>query len=116
MFVPWLMDQLETRIQASFDALSGRFIPTSDDGDFLYDVVKLACEAFNIFLIVHPYINGNGHMARFIIWCFLAQFGVFPVKWSIEPSPAIDPYVVRVRQYRAGDKEPLIIYILNCIE
>jgi fido (protein-threonine AMPylation protein) len=82
----------------------------------LLHVVGLACQVFDLFLQVHPYANGNGHAARFITWAILGRYGFWPVRWTIEPRPADPPYTPLLRQHRAGDRQPLVEFVLNCIK
>ena len=37
--------------------------------------VVFACRVFELFLQIHPYANGNGHMSRFMIWSILGRYG-----------------------------------------
>ena len=75
--------------------------------DKLLYVVAFACRVFDRFLVIHPYANGNGHAARFIVWAILGRFGYWPVRWPIEPRPPDPPYTKLLRQHRDGDCEPL---------
>lgn len=36
--------------------------------------VRLACHLFESFLRIHPYVNGNGHIARLIVWAVLGRY------------------------------------------
>lgn len=78
-------------------------------------VVVFACRVFEFFLRIHPYINGNGHVARFIIWAILGRYGYWPTRWPIDPRPPDPPYTELVRQYRDGNREPLEAYILSSL-
>lgn len=64
------------------------------------------------FLTIHPYANGNGHMARLLVWVLLGRFGYWPVDWPLDSSP---PYHVALTQYRNGTKTPLEQFLLKCI-
>jgi len=64
------------------------------------------------FLRIHPYANGNGHMARFIIFTLLAQHDIWPKKWPFEESP---PYYDLISDYRDGNSQPLEDFILKSI-
>ena len=82
----------------------------------LLRVVELACYIFDFFLQIHPYANGNGHAARFVVWCVLGHYGFWPVRWTVEPRPPDPPYTALLLQHRAGDRRPLVEHVLNCIK
>ena len=79
----------------------------------LYSVI-FACRVFELVLRIHPYANGNGHMARLLIWMILGQYGYWPKRWPIEPRPPA-PYTDLIIRYRNGDVEPLEKYVISCI-
>jgi len=83
--------------------------------DKLINTVAFACRVFEEFLRVHPYANGNGHAARFMIWAILVRYGYFPEQFPIEPRPFFPGYADAIIKYRDGDPEPLESYILGCI-
>lgn len=84
--------------------------------DRLLFVVALACRVFVQFLRVHPYANGNGHAARFVIWALLGRYGYWPRRWPIEPRPPDPPYTSLIEEYRKGNTEPLERFVLTCID
>ena len=86
----------------------------SDEDKALYTVM-FACRVFEIFLRVHPYANGNGHVARFLIWSILGRYDYWPQQWPIEPRPPDPPDSQLIVEYRNGNPEPLEQYVLQCI-
>lgn len=81
-------------------------------GDKLIYLVSFACRTMVEFLTIHPYVNGNGHMGRFIVWLILARFGYWPENWPLNTRPAYDSLI---HQYRDGKIEPLEEFVLKCI-
>jgi len=81
----------------------------------LLKTVLLACHAFVTFLQIHPFVNGNGHMGRFIIWAILGRYGYWPSRWPVEPRPPDPPYTSNIVQFRQGNHGPLVRYILACL-
>jgi fido (protein-threonine AMPylation protein) len=81
----------------------------------LLHVVVLACRVFEVFLRIHPYANGNGHAARFLIWSLLSRYGYWPKGWPIEPRPPDPPYTQLITEYRNGNWEPLEEFVLNTV-
>ena len=81
---------------------------------FLLLLVQVATELHVDFLRIHPYANGNGHIARFLVWCLLSKYGYWPKSWPFDDQPS-SPYAILLSRYRDGDKEPLINLILAAI-
>jgi Fic family protein len=77
--------------------------------------VVFACRVFETFLRVHPFANGNGHAARFLIWAILGRYGYWPTNWPIEPRPPDPPYTNLIMMHRNGNREPLERFVLQCI-
>ena len=80
----------------------------------LLRIVRVACRVFEQICTIHPYLNGNGHSARFCMWAVLGRYGFLPWGWPIEPRPKPqDQYISLLVEYRAGNREPLERHILN---
>lgn len=67
------------------------------------------------FLAIHPYANGNGHMQRFIVWCYLAAMNLWPKRWPMDERPP-RPYDEFIHLYRKGVKDPLRAYVLGLLK
>ena len=78
-------------------------------------IVRVACEAFVRFLTIHPYADGNGHVARSLLWILLRHFGFIPDKWTIDPRPAFPDYGTMIAMHRRGTTAPLEQFVLTCI-
>ena len=78
-------------------------------------IVRVACDIFVYFLEIHPYANGNGHMARFILTAILGRYGLWLSKWTIEARPADPPYSGAIKSYRDGNRINLERFVLSCI-
>jgi fido (protein-threonine AMPylation protein) len=48
-------------------------------------LVQVVAALFVYFLEIHPYGNGNGHIARFLLITLLCRYGIFPSRW---PPPS----------------------------
>ncbi|HBE21512.1 MAG TPA: hypothetical protein DEG17_13495 [Cyanobacteria bacterium UBA11149] len=83
--------------------------------DKLINSVIFACGVFYTVLRIHPYANGNGHAARFILWAILGRYGYWPLKFPIEPRPDYPLYTQAIEEYGNGKPELLQNYILQCI-
>jgi fido (protein-threonine AMPylation protein) len=81
----------------------------------LYCVVEIAAAAFVYFLEIHPYVNGNGHMGRFLLITILGRQGIFPIRWPLHPRPSDPPYSDLIRLHRDGNQSPLVNFILSCL-
>lgn len=117
---PWLvvglMGQLAERIRRGLDALDA-FHARNDisDRNKILASVQLACGVFDSFLAIHPYANGNGHIARLIVWALLGRHGYWPHRWTIEPRPDDPPYTPFLVAHRDGNRSPLQRWILGFI-
>lgn len=83
--------------------------------DKLAKTVDAATAIFVYFLEIHPYANGNGHAARFILTAILARYGIVMRRWRMHPRPSDPPYTDAIRLYRSGYREPLVRFVLGCI-
>lgn len=83
--------------------------------EHLLDAVVVAARLFQDFLTIHPYANGNGHTARFLVWLLLARFGHEPTRWTIDPRPAYPNYAAAIAAHRRGDPWELERLILNSL-
>jgi hypothetical protein len=81
----------------------------------IHYVVTFACRVFVDFLTVHPYANGNGHIARFIIWGVLGHYQIWPRRWPVNDRPPDPPYSGLITLYRNGQHDPLEQFVLKCI-
>src|SRR5438128_2631504 len=48
--------------------------------------VRCVCALFALVQLVHPYVDGNGHAGRFILWATLGRYGYWLQGLPIEPS------------------------------
>lgn len=78
-------------------------------------IVIFAARVFEEFLRIHPYANGNGHMARFIVIALLGRFGYWMKQWPIDGRPPDPPYSDLIPAYRDGDPEALEKFIFQCL-
>lgn len=83
--------------------------------DKLVKIVKIACRFFEVFLRIHPYANGNGHIARFCLCTLLGRYGFWPTTWTIDPRPQIPNYTQLIVDYRNGNTVPLESYIMSTL-
>jgi len=111
--VEYLMSELSARLRSGLQALDAN-VALSPKQKLQY-IVVLACSVFVNFLTIHPYVNGNGHAGRFIVWCITGRNGFWPKQWPIEPRPADPPYSDMIRTYRDGDRQPLETLILQSL-
>nr|WP_223996592.1 Fic family protein [Burkholderia gladioli] len=84
------------------------------DGDDLLRWIDVALERMVTFLAIHPYANGNGHISRFLILCYLGAAGCYPESWPIDKRPP-DPYIDAIVLYRNGFADDLRELVLKHI-
>jgi fido (protein-threonine AMPylation protein) len=78
-------------------------------------LAELVAALFNYFLEIHPYANGNGHMARVIVMSLFSRFGIFLRKWPLNQRPPDPPYSDLIRDYQNGRTEGFIVFLIRCI-
>jgi hypothetical protein len=117
------------RVQTDMEIYAADFVQVVADGDFvwavnntvvspaekLYRIVQLGVAVFVYFLQIHPYANGNGHLARFFLIAFLARYNIYLARWPLHPRPQDPPYSELIRRYRRGDRASLEHFVLSCI-
>lgn len=72
--------------------------------------IAVVASLFERFLTIHPYLNGNGHCARFLAIALLGHHGRWIQRWSISPGPtrpAKDEMNHFLSEYRTGRPEGL---------
>jgi hypothetical protein len=111
--VEYDLRQLGGIIGAGFAALDTG--PPLSARDRLRYLIVFVCRVFELFLRVHPYANGNGHVARLMVWFMFLRYGYWPRRWSVEPRPADPPYSDFIRRYRDGDARPLEALITSML-
>lgn len=83
--------------------------------DRLRFTVAFACRVLQGFLQIHPYADGNGHCARWIIWALLGRYGYWPKEFPVHPSPDRSYLRQLLQQYKAGTRAPLETYLYERI-
>jgi fido (protein-threonine AMPylation protein) len=89
--MPTLFELLENETSAAVRAVLGHFI----------------------FVYIHPYMDGNGRMARFLMNVMLASGG-FP--WTVIPVEERDPYMAALESASVGgDIEPFVLFLSKLV-
>ena len=111
--VAFRMGELSAEICAGLLALDANILVTPQQQ--LRYILALACRAFVALLTVHPYVNGNGHAGRFVVWSIMGRYGHWPRRWPVEPRPPDPPYSDLIARCRDGDPVPLERYLLQTL-
>jgi hypothetical protein len=110
------MAAFNIRVGAAIAALDqGTQMVGVDGASKLNMIVVVACKLFEDFLRIHPYANGNGHIARAIIWLVMGRYKKWPRAWTIEPRTSDKRYAYLIVEARNGNREPLEQFILDCM-
>jgi fido (protein-threonine AMPylation protein) len=115
---PQKMEQIAQMVRVGLQLLDTTFrLPKAQFSpvEHLLNTVAFACRVFEQVLRIHPYANGNGHAARFILWAILGRYGYWPKRFPIETRPSEPDYIESLVKYRNGETQPLEEYILRCI-
>ncbi len=115
--VQWHMARLSQEIVTALDRLDQLFRTTSlSDDDKRFRVAVVAASFFQTFLTIHPYANGNGHVARLCVVAIFAKFGFAASGWTLDNRPQPErEYFDALYRHRRGDWRPLVKFIFNRI-
>jgi hypothetical protein len=122
-YPPWsvgaAISQLAAEIRAGIAGLDqAHRVPDAhlSPQEKLLNVVRFSCAVFELFLRIHPYADGNGHAARFILWAILGRYGYWPRRFRIEPKPDdVNRYNQSISLHRSGQPQHLEAFVLECI-
>ena len=99
--------------------IEGEFLPLItaveqlDGAVRVQHAIALAAEFLTYFLTVHPYINGNGHTARFGAWVLMRHLGLDPAGFIVHGTDL--PYGTALYQHRRGNVVPLEQFLYSCL-
>lgn len=85
------------------------------DEDKLIRKTAVFAAIYTSFVAIHPYLNGNGHAARFIFAAFFLPYGYVPQRFPIHPNRDKKTLSDLITDYRNGNTEPLIRFFLSCL-
>lgn len=85
---------------------------TQSPRNALLRFVTLLAIVLEKFLTIHPYMDGNGHSARLLIYTIMARGGYAPRNWDID---AKQPYGEALSQHRRGKPGALQAFLLQAI-
>lgn len=110
------MSKFVSAVRAAILALdTGLDLRDLDRATRVNTIVVVASKLFEEFLRIHPYANGNGHIARLLVWFILGRYKIWPLKWTVEPSPP-PPYAALIIRARDGDRGPLEQFIYSMFQ
>lgn len=109
------MEAFSQDLVEAVQELDAAFADSLTEETKLYFAVRTAASLFQEFLTIHPYANGNGHVARFLVWLLLGRYGYWPETWTIEPQPAMPGYSFALYSHRRGQEHQLEKLILQAI-
>ena len=88
---------------------------TTPEIDFLLNLVAAVASIFCDFLQIHPYVNGNGHIARLMVVAMFGRYGFWITGWSVHPRPPEPKYTDLQDKYWAGKTEPLHTFLMTAL-
>lgn len=67
-----------------------------------------------VFLSIHPYANGNGHVSRLIGWVVFLMKGFNIAGWDLDIRP-LQPFDDYIKRYQDGDRGAMVSYFYNIL-
>ena len=77
------------------------------------DVAAAAAKLHHDFVLIHPFDDGNGRVARMLVNYLLIRLGYPPI---VVPSGEKQTYLAALRMADAGDRNPLTEYLAGLLE
>ena len=74
--------------------------------------VRVLATVIENFLTIHPYMDGNGHSARLLVYLMMSRAGYTPVHWAIDEK---QPYSDALTAHRDGKPGALQAFLVNAI-
>jgi fido (protein-threonine AMPylation protein) len=80
----------------------------------LLKFVELAAAVLELFLTIHPYMDGNGHCARMLVYLMMVRAGYPPTGWNVDAKQP-SAYGEALAAHRRGKKGALQMFLLEVI-
>jgi hypothetical protein len=74
--------------------------------------VRVLATVIENFLTIHPYMDGNGHSARLLVFVMMSRAGYTPARWAIDQK---QPYANALTAHRDGKPGALQAFLVNAI-
>jgi fido (protein-threonine AMPylation protein) len=113
--VPRLINEFSSQISETLLTLDSLLATPLAEGERERHVTRFASKFFERFLTIHPYVNGNGHVARFLLLAFLSRYGFWLRKWPIHPTGKLE-YGRLISMARRGIPEAVSHEVLKALE
>jgi len=78
----------------------------------LLKFVSVLADVLQQFLTIHPYMDGNGHCGRLLVFMMMARAGYTPVNWDVDSK---QPYGQALSDHRRGKPGALQTFLLQAI-
>lgn len=90
------------RVAERMEALAGHIAESLENADAGALYFKRCVRAFAEFLLIHPYLDGNGHIARLVLAVMLDVGGIEArPTWTIHPRPYSDAIGLCIESFTA---------------
>jgi hypothetical protein len=112
------MYEFASEVQDTFNEIDFLYRVSStvmSDAEKLVRCAQLLAALFVYFLEIHPYVNGNGHMARLLVIAGFKRQGYYAARWPLHPRPQDPPYSRLIANYRSGNRQNLEDFLLSCL-
>ena len=114
MFVLQRMERYTQFAKTNFTRLKTSYQST-DRGRFQLLCAIATSTMFHEMITIHPFVDGNGHVARAIVALTWLAFGYAVGGWVIDPRPTSFPYLDFLKEWDNGNRDPLIQHMLGAL-
>lgn len=100
------MEEFHNQLKEDLDKLTKREANTEEKIILLAHILS---KYVVVFLSIHPYANGNGHVSRLIAWGVFLIRGFSIHGWDLDKRPE-QPFDRFIKLYQDGERKAMISY------
>lgn len=105
------MEEFAAQVRETFEVFDA---PSTQRADLrLVQLARAVACLFEMFLTIHPFANGNGHIARLLVWAVFGRYDFWMDSWTVEPRLSDPDYGQALYEHRRQRREKLVQLILR---
>lgn len=108
------MASFHTDVRAVLAALDSLHRRLGLHAEFREALIRYVALVVSQFQDIHPYADGNGHVARLLVWVIMGHFFMVPRSWWLHENPGTD-WDERVALHQRGHTAPLEDFLYDSL-